>query len=770
MIINKLTEKIEEIAERIKTVREDCGLTDREVAAMTDMDLEDYQALEEGRSDITFSFIYKFARICNIEITAIIDGRTPKLASYTLSRKDEGMLIHGKHGVVYEHLAPLFKNRLVEPFLVTIPYSEDSLSRPRKLVTHRGQELNIVVKGTMKKIIGDQIEVLHEGDSIYHDSSMPHDEIALGGTDLVFYAFVMDPDKSGLASMKRITQTSSLTNTDAANVKDPISDKWITTTLGDNGVLNSIKFHNEDKFNFAFDIIDELAKTKPDRRAMLYIAKDFSERTFTFRDISRYSSMTANYFESLGIKKGDRVMLVLKRHYQFWFSILALHKIGAIAIPATNLLQEHDYVYRFQSAGVKAIIATGDGMVSEQIDMAEKMCNMNLIKVVVNNSRDGWHTFNDEYIKFSDVYERKEDSACGNDLMAMFFTSGTTGNPKITAHCHKYPLGHFITAKYWQNVVPDGLHFTMSDTGWAKSLWGKIYGQWLCEAGIFVYDFDKFNAADVLPLFAKHNVTTFCAPPTIYRFLIKEDLSKYDLSSIRYAAIAGEALNPEVYSQWIKATGVNLVEAFGQTESTVIVGNLVGDTIVRGSMGKPSPLYDVDIVDPDGNPCKDGETGEIIIRTDKYVPCGLFREYYRDEEKTKEAWHDGMYHTGDTAWRDENGYFWYVGRIDDVIKSSGYRIGPFEIESVIMELPYVLECAVTGAPDPIRGQVVKANIVLVPGKEKTEELKREIQEYVKRTTAPYKYPRIVEFFDELPKTVSGKIKRNELRKMAFEQK
>lgn len=766
MIINKLTEKISEIAERIKSVREDVGLTEREVAAMTDMELEDYLALEAGKSDITFSFIYKFARICNIEITAIIDGRTPKLADYTLTRKNQGMQIYGKHGVVYEHLAPLFKNRLVEPFMVTIPYSEESLQKTRKLVTHRGQELDIVIKGTMKKRIGEATEILHEGDSIYYDSSIPHDEVALAGEDLVLLAFVMDPDKAGLASMKRITQTSSITNVDAAKIKNPIYEKWVNTTLNEDGVINGISFNNEDKFNFAFDIIDELGRTKPDKRAMLFISNDKEERTFTFRDMSRYSSMTANYFASLGIKKGDKVMLVLKRHYQFWFSILALHKLGAIAIPATDLLVEHDFIYRFQAANVKAIVCSGDGDVAHQVDLADEKTHILSQKIVVGSSREGWNNFNEEYIKFSDIYEKGEDYPCGNDPMAMFFTSGTTGNPKITTHCYKYPLGHFITAKYWHNVDPNGLHFTMSDTGWAKSLWGKIYGQWLCEAGIFVYDFNKFISSDVLPMFAQYNITTFCAPPTIYRFFIKEDLSKYDLSSIKYATIAGEALNPEVYSQFLKATGVNLTEAFGQTESTVIIGNLVGDKIVRGSMGKPSPLYDVDVVDADGNSCQDGETGEIVIRTDKTIPCGLFVGYYNDEAKTKETWHDGLYHTGDTAWRDENGYYWYVGRIDDVIKSSGYRIGPFEIESVIMELPYVLECAVTGAPDPIRGQVVKANIVLIPGKEKSEELKKEIQQYVKTTTAPYKYPRIVEFFDELPKTISGKIKRNELRKMS----
>ncbi|MBO5219051.1 MAG: AMP-binding protein [Clostridia bacterium] len=375
---------------------------------------------------------------------------------------------------------------------------------------------------------------------------------------------------------------------------------------------------------------------------------------------------------------------------------------------------------------------------------------------------DGWLDF-DAFENFSDVYERRADTACGDDPILMFFTSGTTGYPKIATHSCKYALGHFITAKYWHNVDPDGIHFTISDTGWGKALWGKYYGQWLCEAAVFTYDFNKFDAADILPLFKQYNITTFCAPPTMYRFFIKEDLSKYDLSSLKYSNTAGEALNPEVWQQWIKATGIQLMEGFGQTETTLALANLVGMTPKPGSMGKPSPLYDVQILNADGTRCAVGETGEICIRTAEHVPCGVFLGYYGNEEKTKEAWHDGYYHTGDTAWMDEDGYYWYVGRTDDLIKSSGYRIGPFEIESVIMELPYVLECAVTAAPDEIRGQVVKATIVLVKGKVGDDALKKEVQNYVKTHTAPYKYPRIVEFVEELPKTISGKIRRVEIR-------
>ena len=436
--------------------------------------------------------------------------------------------------------------------------------------------------------------------------------------------------------------------------------------------------------------------------------------------------------------------------------------MGAIVIPATNQLVEHDFTYRYKSAGVKAIVCTADGDVAHQAELA---CAEfpGMVKILVGASREGWHDFNAELPAYSNVYERRPDTPCGDDTMLMLFTSGTSGYPRIAAHSYKYPLGHYITAKYWHNVNPEGLHYTISDTGWGKALWGKLYGQWLCEAGIFTYDFDRFHPDDILPMFAKYHITTFCAPPTMYRMFIKEDLSKYDLSSIEYATTAGEALNPEVFHQFHKATGLKIMEGFGQTETTLSIGNFVGTAPRIGSMGRPSPLYDVVLLDADGNPCPTGEVGEICIRTSETVPCGLFQGYYHDEDHTKEAWHDGFYHTGDQASQDEEGYLWYVGRIDDVIKSSGYRIGPFEIESVIMELPYILECAITAAPDPVRGQVVKATIVLTRGTVGTDELKKEIQNYVKTHTAPYKYPRIVEFVDELPKTISGKIRRVALR-------
>ena len=535
--------------------------------------------------------------------------------------------------------------------------------------------------------------------------------------------------------------------------------------IEENGHLKEIRFRDADKYNFAYDTVDAVAAKAPDKVALIHLDHLKNETRFTYRDISLLSNRAANYFESLGIKQGDTVMLVLKRHWQFWVASMALHKLGAVAIPATHMLVEHDFDYRYKAASVRAIVCTADGETAMHAENAAKNVPQEIIKIVANGHREGWHSFDDEFRTFPETFERRL-SAAGDATMYMLFTSGTTGYPKIAAHSYKYALGHYITARYWHNADPEGIHFTISDTGWGKALWGKLYGQWLCESCVFAYDFDKFDAADLLLLFAKYRITTFCAPPTMFRFFIKAGIENYDLSSLKHVTIAGEALNPEVFHKFKEYTGLSLMEGFGQTETTLVIGNFVGDTPKPGSMGKPSPMFKVDIVTPEGKSCDVGETGEIVIDTRNGVPCGLFKGYYRNEEATREAWHDGFYHTGDTAWRDEDGYFWYVGRIDDVIKSSGYRIGPFEIESVIMELPYVLECAITAVPDPIRGQVVKASIVLVKGKDGTPELAKEIQNYVKTHTAPYKYPRIVEFLPELPKTISGKIRRVALRNAA----
>lgn len=538
---------------------------------------------------------------------------------------------------------------------------------------------------------------------------------------------------------------------------EDLYERFCDESFDKHGVLKTFRPIYEENFNFAYDVVDEIARLEPNRRAMIWCNDQGDEKIFTFDDMRRYSNKAANLFRAHGIQKGDKVMLVLKRHYQFWFSILALHKIGAITIPATNLLTKKDYVYRFDAAGVTAIVATATGDVAEHVESACEEYHGLTCRFTAMGSRPGWIDFDAELETMSDEFPRADTKAL--EPMLMYFSSGTTGYPKMVLHDYTYAIGHLITAKYWHNIPADGLHLTVSDTGWGKAVWGKLYGQWMVGCTVFVYDYEKFVPHDLLHLIEKYRITSFCAPPTIYRFFIKEGMEGYDLSSLKYATTAGEALNPEVYHRFYEYTGLKLYEGFGQTETTLTLANLVGTTPKPGSMGKPSPLYDIVIVDEDGKEVQPGLVGEICVRTHGEKQVGLFMGYYRDEAKTKEAWHDGLYHTGDTAWMDEDGYCWYVGRTDDVIKASGYRIGPFEIESVLMEHPAVLECAVTGAPDPIRGQVVKATIVLTKNYAPSEQLVKELQTYVKKQTAPYKYPRIVEFVEELPKTISGKIRR-----------
>ena len=750
------TDKLKEVAKRIREMREICDITETDMAKKTEVSLEDYRAYENGELDFPFTFIHKCSLAFGIGITDLLEGQSAHLSSYTVTRKGQGQETAKEDGIEIQNLAPLFRKKIAEPYWVRYEYSEELQNKPIHLTKHSGQEFDFVMSGRLKVQIGENVEYLSEGDSIYYNSSTPHGMIAVDGRDCLFVAVVLPGE-----DVKENVIRDTIVSAHSGN-KEYVSSKFVECTEAENGALQKIEFKNEDKFNFAFDIVDEIAKKAPEKLAMLHIDKHKVERRFTFNDMKRASNQCANYFKSLGIKKGDRVMLVLKRHYQFWYAILALHKLGAVAIPATNLLQEHDFDYRFNAAEVSAIVCTAAGDVAHQVDLAAPASPTLKTKILVGGEREGWHNFDEEFPLFSAHFYRTEDTACGNDLMLMFFTSGTTGYPKIAAHNYKYALGHYVTAKYWHGVDENGLHFTISETGWGKALWGKLYGQWLCEGAVFTYDFDRFDAADILPMFAKYHITTFCAPPTMLRMMIKQDISQYDLSSIKHMTTAGEALNPEVYRQFEKATGLQIMEGFGQTELTLMIANLMGNSHKLGSMGKPTPAYDVDILDPDGNPVPDGETGEIVVKTSDKVPCGLFAGYYKNQEKTDEVWHDGYYHTGDTAWRDEDGFYWYVGRVDDVIKSSGYRIGPFEIESVIMELPYVLECGVSAAPDEVRGQVVKASIVLVKGTEPTEELKKEIQDYVKHHTAPYKYPRIVVFKDELPKTISGKIQRNKL--------
>lgn len=575
-----------------------------------------------------------------------------------------------------------------------------------------------------------------------------------------------------------------------------INLRYVDETYAPDGQLETFSVHYPDNFNFGYDVVDDIAMNDPDRRAMIWCNPEGEEHIFTFADMKRWSDKTANFLVDQGIKRGDYVLVVLRRHYQFWFVATALAKIGAVMVPATFMLKEHDLEYRLNGASISSIICTSVGEISQIADNVIDECPSVTSRILVNGAgggttkysdegnliavagtvgaalsgeegicaasieRKGWVDFNSGVRAASEVFERRDTVAA--EPMLMYFSSGTSGNPKMVLHNSGYAVAHLITAKHWHNVQPDGVHFTIADTGWGKAVWGKYYGQWLMEACVLTYDFDRFNAGEILSLISKYQVTTLCCPPTMYRLMMSENFDAYDLSSLQYSTTAGEALNPDLFNFWKEHTGLTIFEGFGQTETPLTIANLKHSTPRSGSMGKPVPLYDVEIQRDDGSRCNTGETGEICIRMEPR-PAGIMMEYYRDPEKTANAIYDGWYHTGDTAWVDEDGYFWYVGRNDDVIKSSGYRIGPFEIESELLEHEAVRECAVTGVPDPVRGFAVKATVVLADGFTGSDELTRELQAWVKHRTAPYKYPRIVEYVDALPKTVNGKIRRVAIR-------
>lgn len=575
-----------------------------------------------------------------------------------------------------------------------------------------------------------------------------------------------------------------------------INLRYVDETYAPDGQLETFSVHYPDNFNFGYDVVDDIAMNDPDRRAMIWCNPEGEEHIFTFADMKRWSDKTANFLVDQGIKRGDYVLVVLRRHYQFWFVATALAKIGAVMVPATFMLKEHDLEYRLNGASISSIICTSVGEISQIADNVIDECPTVTSRILVNGAgggttkyddegnliavagtvgaalsgeegicaasieRKGWADFNSGVRAASEVFERRDTAAA--DPMLMYFSSGTSGNPKMVLHNSGYAVAHLITAKHWHNVQPDGVHFTIADTGWGKAVWGKYYGQWLMEACVLTYDFDRFNAGEILSLISKYQVTTLCCPPTMYRLMMSENFDAYDLSSLQYSTTAGEALNPDLFNFWKEHTGLTIYEGFGQTETPLTIANLKHSTPRSGSMGKPVPLYNVEIQRDDGSRCNTGETGEICIRMEPR-PAGIMMEYYRDPEKTANAIYDGWYHTGDTAWVDEDGYFWYVGRNDDVIKSSGYRIGPFEIESELLEHEAVRECAVTGVPDPVRGFAVKATVVLADGFTGSDELTRELQAWVKHRTAPYKYPRIVEYVDALPKTVNGKIRRVAIR-------
>ena len=544
-------------------------------------------------------------------------------------------------------------------------------------------------------------------------------------------------------------------------------ERFITQTTFESqeDFIKNLHIQVPENFNFGYDVVDAWAAEQPDKNAILWTNDQGEHHQYTYAELKEKTDRTASYFQSLGIGHGDMVMLILKRRYEFWYSIIALHKLGAVAIPATHLLTKKDIVYRCNAASIKMIVAAGEDVILQHvIDAIPESPTLEKLVSIGPHIPEGFDDFH-KGIENAAPFVRPEHVNTNDDISLMYFTSGTTGEPKMVAHDFTYPLGHITTGSFWHNLHENSLHLTIADTGWGKAVWGKLYGQMIAGANIFVYDHEKFTPANILEKIHEYHITSLCAPPTIYRFLIREDLTKYDLSSLEYCTTAGEALNSAVYDTFKKLTGIRLMEGFGQTETTLTLGTFPWMEPKPGSMGVPNPQYHIGLLTADGRPAEDGEQGQIVVYTDKGKPCGLFKGYYRNEELTREAWHDGVYYTGDVAWRDEDGYYWFVGRADDVIKSSGYRIGPFEVESALMTHPAVVECAITGVPDEIRGQVVKATIVLSKEYKSRagEALIKEIQDHVKRVTAPYKYPRVIEFVDELPKTISGKIRRVEIR-------
>ena len=737
---------IREIGQRIQTLREILEISREEMAAVTGVSVEKYTAMEEGQKDIGISFAYKCAVRFGVDVSDLLEGKSPTLTGLSVVRSGKGIKIARRTGFDYVSLAPLFKNKKAEPFLVRTEYSEAEQHEPIHTMSHAGQEIDIILHGSMKLVVGENVEILEPGDVAFFDSSIPHGMIAVGGEDCEFYAIVIGGDE---VEDKAKSATKAVAETKKGVLG--IADKYITTTVDDEGIFSGISFHDDDNFNFGFDVVDAIGKADPEKLAMLHLDKHMNERRFTFKEISRESNRAANYFRSLGIRKGDKVMMILKRHYQFWIAMIGLNKLGAVAIPATNQLLKKDIVYRCNAAGVKAIIATPDDNVPTQIEESLPESPTVEIKMIVGGPRQGWRDFDADLACFSSHFDRTDVG--GDDPLLMYFTSGTTGYPKIATHVHKYPLGHYATARFWHNVDPNGLHLTISDTGWAKAMWGKLYGQWLAEGPLFVYDFDRFHAEDILPLFAKYGITTFCAPPTMYRFLIKEDLGKYDLSSIKHASIAGEALNPEVMEQFKKHTGLTIMEAFGPTEITDVCAWYRVDR----EFGDADSL-------PIGFPCANTRIalidGEICVSGTCLSPG-----YYNAPDKTAAAFVQNslrpeipeiMYKTGDLGEYNDRGELMFLGRRDSQIKRSGYRIELGEIEAALCAAEgVVLGCCYYDAD---REKIVAA----FTGEAEIRILKTALKEKLPK----YMLPDVILHRDDLPRTGSGKIDRKALRQEA----
>ncbi|MDD5832194.1 MAG: AMP-binding protein [Clostridiales bacterium] len=748
-----------DIRRRIRDLRHIHNFTKEYMAGILSISAEDYSAFENGEHELNYAFLYTCSQVFNVDINELIEGAVPNLSSYSVNRGGDTGTVSRANGMTVHNLASKFRNRMVEPLIVTVEYDPEKENLPIEVSSHIGQEFDYILSGSLKIRIGEHTEVLNAGDTIFYDSSAPHGMIASGGKDCVFLAAMVSPEDIDFSKAR--TQVPVLTATRETG-RRRVWEDFVSPKESGSGVLESIFFKNSDRFNFAFDIVDRIADTEPDKTALVHLDEGLTERRFTFKDIKKKSGRAANYLASLGIKKGDRVMLVLRRSYHFWIIITALQKIGAVAVPVIDQLLEKDYLYRFRAAGISAVIACGDSFITGQIDSAASRYGRSLIKIAAGSAPDGWYDFDTEYDRMSARFLRSRDSACGSDPLMMIFQSYSDGMPKATCFDCRYPLAHFVTGYYWNCNEPDTLSFCLSDTAWAKALWGKLFGPWICESGVFAYDFRKIKPSDLLKLIERYRIASFTAPGSMFRALLHEDLKSFDLSSLKHVCSVGDNLSAEVFNHFRKETGLSIMTGYGLTETSLLLGSFIGMTPKAGAVGKVNPIFDIRLLDTELNEVETGEPGEICISISQGMPIGLMTGYYNSPDSNAKVFAGGYFHTGDLAWKDEDGYFWPIGRVDDVIKCSGYRIGPYEVESVIMELPYVKECGVSAVPDEIRGQVVKASVVLIDDKEPSDDLKEEIQNYVKTHTAAYRYPRIVEFRSELPKTANGTVIRSKL--------
>ncbi len=763
---NSIDMRSTEIRDRIRELRENNDYTIEYMANANNIPTDVYIAYENGDKPLSYAFIYTCSQIFNIDINELIQGDAPDISTVAITRSGEGVQNQKAHGMVTRNLAPRFRNRMVEPLFITAEYEPGNEDKPLEVTTHIGQEFDYILDGQLKIQIGDKTDVLNAGDTVFFDSSLPHGFMAIGGRDCRILAAMVSPEDIDFTKVTSSAASASGSGSASGSVpsSEDLKDLWsdfIETEENADGVLQHISFKNTDSFNFSFDVVDKLADVCPDTPALVHIDEHHTERRFTFKDIKKKSGRAANYLSSLGIKKGDRVMLVLRRNWQFWPIMIALGKIGAIAVPVTWQLNPKDYHYRFRNGRINAIIACNEADILDKIDTAAANYGRSLIKVSAGGPRAGWCDFDSGYDKMSARFSRSKDSACGTDPMLMIFQSYSDDMAQPCCFDCRYPLASFVIGRYWNCNEPGSLSLAITDTAWAKALWSKLYGPWLCASGVFTYDFRALKLPDLMNYISSYRITSVTAPSSLLRALLNEDMDAFDLSSLKTVCTVGDSMDPDVFHMFQEATGIAIRSGYGQAETSLLTGDFIGTEPLAGSIGTANPMYEIRLLDKDGREVEIGEPGEICVSV-KDNPIGIMSELYRKPDLTAKVIRNGWLHTGDLAWRDEDGHFWSIGRIDDIIKCAGFRIAPAEVEDTIMEIPYVLECGVTGVPDQTRGQIVKAGIVLIPEKDPSEDLKTEIQEYVKNNTASYRYPRIVEFRTELPKNRDGKVIRSKL--------